>query len=679
MTLTKRKVIMATAVLGKQVLVLPTPYQLAANSGIIKAASELDIDLQGAEVFYFEVQGHYSGNKKLAKHSRATYINHYRQLWRHLAKIGDYESMLMLVSPKLKNLPAQKAGSLMSFLRFKKMSPEQVLTETEGGVPVVDVVTKRVMMCEGGWKCNGKLKQFTSAISRLHRAHNHTDHYDDICPECVKAQALDANSRGCRQHAGRNARIFRRGNPTRDQAYLDVKDAQNDPTYVVRGCDALEPKDVRAIRKKLLAGNSVISLGAYTLILISVRLFLRSDEGLTIQLEHFIPECFARVGGAESRISGLCLKIKGKCDKTWKYYWLWVTDECPELCCVRHLFLYLKLSGIKEGYLFPPWEELSKPPADGVYPRPLSYSTFSKWFQRLLQEVLPNAADDFVTGLHMFRKSGYRFAIWGKGLWEEIKVDARHINDEDALNYAGDSWSSMLLANFLGDPENAVNTYRASYCKDPKISALRARDSTAAGVELLLLATEYVAALPVAAVVRNDLKSLLEAALSQVHTKPSSDLFKQLGSSLNADQQALLDQAVHQLGSEERARLQASAASTPAADITDPTAMFQNQKLPTTTAGKNDLIARKEVAGLRTLEEKVAKIQEIAVDLPCTTDLTGAAKTFVMRTLNPVIGCLALHFDGNVAAFTQHWRTSFKIKFSGNCCSGKGPCGFLNN
>jgi hypothetical protein len=72
--------------------------------------------------------------------------------------------------------------------------------------------------------------------------------------------------------------------------------------------------------------------------------------------------------------------------------------------------------------------------------------------------------------------------------------------------------------------------------------------------------------------------------------------------------------------------------------------MFQNQKLPTTTAGKNDTIARKEVAGLTTLEEKVAKIQELAVDLPCTRDLTGAAKTFVTRTLKPVIRCLSLSY-----------------------------------
>jgi hypothetical protein len=40
-------------------------------------------------------------------------------MWRHLAQTGDFESMLLLVSPKLKNLPAMKVESLQSFVRRK--------------------------------------------------------------------------------------------------------------------------------------------------------------------------------------------------------------------------------------------------------------------------------------------------------------------------------------------------------------------------------------------------------------------------------------------------------------------------------------------------------------------------------------------------------------------------------
>jgi hypothetical protein len=385
---------------GKAVVVLPEPYQLAVNAGILKAAKDYSIDLKNQTVFYFETQRHYNGNRKLQPKSQDTYIQHYRQLWRHLAVTGDFESMLMLVSPE-KNLPAMKVESLQSFMRKKKLPPSEMVTETEAGAPVYDCVTKAPFLCEGAWKCNMKLKQFTSAVARLHKAHNHHDHYDGLCSDCVESVAQDVHSRGCRQHAGKGARIFRRGDPTKDQDFLDVKHALVDGNYTVRGCDALSPKDVRAIRRKLLGGNSVAMLGAYTMILLATRIFLRSDEVLTIKMEHFIVECFVREG-ADNRIRGLCIKIWGKTDKQWKYYWLWVNDECPEFCSVRHLFVYLHLSGIRNGFLFPPWQDITgaAPPADGIYENHLSYSTFNKWFQRVLESVLPNKGVAFKTGLH---------------------------------------------------------------------------------------------------------------------------------------------------------------------------------------------------------------------------------------------------------------------------------------
>jgi hypothetical protein len=144
-----------------------------------------------------------------------------------------------------------------------------------------------------------------------------------LCSECVKAVELDKNSRGCHQHIGSNAC---RGDPTKDQDYLYVKDALIGGNYKVCWCDALSPKDVCVIRKKLLAGKSVVMLGAYVMIIIAIRLFLRSDEVLTIEMKDFIIECFVREGG---HICGHCIKIMGKTDKKWKYYWIWVNDEFP--------------------------------------------------------------------------------------------------------------------------------------------------------------------------------------------------------------------------------------------------------------------------------------------------------------------------------------------------------------
>jgi hypothetical protein len=662
---------------GKKVVVLPPALQLAVNAGILQAAKDNKIALGGMTIFYLDVEAHYNGNKKLRPKTQHTYIQHYRQLWRHLAQTGDFESMLLLVSPRLTNLPAMKVESLQSFVRRKKMPPTAPLRETEDGVPLLHCVTNEILYCEGTWASNMKMKQFTSAVSRLHAAHKHTSHYDNLCSGCVDSVARNENSRGCRQHAGSSARIFRRGDPTKDQDFLDVKDALVDGNYTVRGCDALSPKDVRAIRKKLLAGNSIAMLGAYTLILIAIRIFLRSDEVLTIEMAHFIPECFVR---SENRIRGLCVKVWGKTDKRWKYYWLWVNDECPEFCPVRHLFVYLHLSGIKSGYLFPPWQDITgtgaAPPADGHHESHLSYSTFSKWFNRMLQSVLPNEGAAFRTGLHMFRKTGYKFAIWGKGEWEAIMVDARHVSEADAKLYAGDSWSSQHLADIFDDPENVVNQYKPSFCRSPRLSALDNVLSTAAGVELSKLTQEFITELPIAAVVRTDQRSLLDAAMNQTHTKPASDLFKELESTMNAQQKLLLKEAMHQIAAEERFRNQVAATGVVSDETPAPT-LFPPAKKVAAATGTNDLVGRELVANFMTLEEKVAKIKELEVGVPVSLkELTGAAQIFVKRTIRPVSRCIANHFSGDVADFISFWRSSFKIKFSAACCSGngKGPC-----
>ena len=257
----------------------------------------------------------------------------------------------------------------------------------------------------------------------------------------------DPASRGCHMHLGQ--RVFRCGNPTKDTDYKDIQDALKNGAYKESGCDSLRPKDLRMLRVFLLAGSSIPLLGAYIIIMIASRLFLRSDEILTLKVEDFFPSLFNRVAHNNS-IEALALRIWGKTDHEYKYYWLWVDDEFPELCPVRHLLIFIYLSGIKAGPVFPAWREMTTAARtkssgtvetndDGVFCESISYGTFSKWFKRVLTEVLPNRGEYLKVGLHMFRKTGYRLAIWGGGLWPAIKADARHVKDEDALNYAGDS------------------------------------------------------------------------------------------------------------------------------------------------------------------------------------------------------------------------------------------------
>jgi hypothetical protein len=228
----------------------------------------------------------------------------------------------------------------------------------------------------------------------------------------------------------------------------------------------------------------------------------------------------------------------------------------------------------------------------------------------------------------MFRITGYKFAIWGGGVCESIKADARHVRDEDALNYAGDAWSSMELAQIFGLDQNRVKKYKASYIKDPKVSSLQNTDSTAAGIALSTLATEFVGLLRVNSVVRMDMKSLVKAAIEQEIPKPASDLLSELDASLNEPQKALLKQALQAQASEERARREAAEETrieiSENAEINE-TAKRTSEEMPAATLppakkanieSLNDLPGRETVSGLASLEAKVAKIMELPVFAP---------------------------------------------------------------
>ena len=70
-----------------------------------------------------------------------------------------------------------------------------------------------------------------------------------------------------------------------------------------------------------------------------------------MELDHFILELVDYYNSGE--VERLCVKVKGKSDKEWVTLLIWSDNENPEFCLVRHLLVYLKLTGITGGFLFP--------------------------------------------------------------------------------------------------------------------------------------------------------------------------------------------------------------------------------------------------------------------------------------------------------------------------------------
>jgi hypothetical protein len=658
------------------------------------------------------------GNKQYAKKSETKYIKeHGKALWLWMARIGDYDSMLMLVTPILQGVPAMKLETVTSYMRFKKLPKGTDCTKTLDGEEVIDTDTKKVIKCCGKWTCNSGIKVFGSAVSRFHKCRDHTGKYLEVCDKCVELRKTDKSSNGCRSHENQESRLFRRGNITESVHFTDCMAGLIDGTYHSQGNDALRPRDVRACGNFLLGAANLAWLGAYVLILIAVRLFLRSDEIVPLQVCDFIRTLFIRKNG---RIHSLALKIKGKKDDDWKYYWLWMDEDYPSICPVRHLLIYVYLANIKEGYLFPTSKELSNPPDDGNYVTNLCRVSFMKWFKGLLIKVLPKRGEFLKVGLHMFRKTGYTFAIWGKGLWEAIKKDARHISDHDAFLYACDAFSAMKVQEVFYDPNNLVGKYSPSIIENPGQMAVDCRQSTVGGMSLLDVATEYVESLQVPEGFRRDMKSLVKAATEDTHGDDSDKLLEEIAEECSP---SLYRKLEHYLETKDQERTaaavarareavpysiplpddpelaqflklnpdpKASAAGTTGATAAEESAAAKRganeDSRPAATKkkarkfGTDDLVGREEVADLTSLEEKLDSFCQLSGRCPPCGDLTPQAKTFVMRTLRPVMKCLEVHHRNDHESFCNRWREQFKMKFSEKCCKGLAgkACGDLS-
>ena len=373
---------------------------------------------------------------------------------------------------------------------------------------------------------------------------------------------------------------------------------------------------------------------------------------------------------------------------------------------MRHLLIFIHMADVQPGYLFTPWRYLkSFAGRSGEREAPnshLSYNTFLAAFKKILKEAIPTRARILNLGLHTFRKTGYIFAVWGKGEWSVIKADARHKSDEVAQQYCGDSYSLMLhQASIFNDPKNKVKTYQQSYCENPQDCAIDANEYNTRGVSMRQLAREYFASLEVPADQQTDIGFVLSLAYKSRNKTKSCELFSTLEKQVSPEQSKLLKEALSAASAESRehvtnlemqlsqlqvqlARMQSDQAGTrnstgsnhDTEEARPPVAVDKGEEQPRKKRkmGSNDLPARNDVAKEETLLGKLCKLQGIEASVPeSTSQLTGAAKKWVNATLRPVMRCLENHHGGDKDLFCKFWESKggFRLKdFGSKCCSG---------
>jgi hypothetical protein len=396
------------------------------------------------------LRGHINGTRPL-KDEKA-YECHYNAFCRFAYGIGDYSSLLMFDKYCPTYCIPPSVETMVAYVNHRL---------GEKGTNVVDSTGKnlykctrgKLVLCIGGWGDPARLDHFRAAMHAVMTARLQNHSYSDACSECVRLHAMTTPSTGCPFHLSMPL-LLRTGDPTKDTVYANnairVKKAS---AWRVEGAGQLLPGDIRDVLDCLVSANSVPKLQIATMLLVSISLFLRKDEITAMSVSDFVLDLTIAPDQSKPP-AGLNVGVKGKSDKHVVNLFLWLNNDTPDLCPLRFLLVYVYCAGIKEGNLFPTWEELYTKPENGEYTTRLTDSDLYDEVSELWTNVLKRMTK---LGTHTCRKTGYLWAILGGGinisdeLLHEIMQAARHKTFAVAVKYLQNARSLAENIRLRGD------------------------------------------------------------------------------------------------------------------------------------------------------------------------------------------------------------------------------------
>ncbi|SPQ96452.1 unnamed protein product (mitochondrion) [Plasmodiophora brassicae] len=359
------------------------------------------------------------------------------------ALIGDYKSLILLGDCIPKYAPSMLARTIVRYLDWKTGEEGSALLDVNGA-SVVDVDGNAVV-CDGQWKNPGTLVQFLAAVSNAHKAAGMDGvAYAEPCDQCVDLYETRGSVRGCRHHAGRPV-LNQCGNVRFSQDVMDAYARLSKVVlrgYVPHGDSMVSPKELMDLRNVLMGTGRIKDIRLWTMILFSVRLFLRSDETVKCRVGDFVEQLTVVDEGV---VKQLAVTIKGKRDTNPVVLLIHRDDDVPEFCLLRHLLAWVSLSRTgpnRSVYLFP---HAKKP--DSPFPK----STFLRNAGKIVEAVTER---DGPWGTHWMRKTGGLLGTWGGASDIDLQHAFRHSSMAMTSQYKADS--SALLEHAKNQPDDAM-------------------------------------------------------------------------------------------------------------------------------------------------------------------------------------------------------------------------------
>jgi hypothetical protein len=670
---------------------VPSNFVDKTSTGIISSLTKHHFEVQPNSHKLF-------GSKKLADNSEETYFKHVKGLFCFLATIGDYDSLLVLFDRAPHEMvPSMNADSIALYMLYRTVSKGNPLNHIATNQPVIDVFGSSVS-CKGDWKAIINVDQLLNAVSALHRTIHQTGSFRDICSQCVQALHLDEKATGCRSHLG-SFLFVKRGNPRTSDVVTNTYKLCKDLliSHTVKSCYQLCPKEVHSIRKLLLSSNQLSDLQLYVMVLVAIFLFLRHDEVYNLKFDDYEPSL--SMTHPNGRVSCLVFKVKGKSDTEYKYLVLWLCDEIPQFCPVRHLLIYLAMAKITSGYLFP---NLAK------RQERLTYGAFLKYIKKKLLHIL--IARVTIT-THVFRKTGYLFGCWGGGALEELMESARHKTAKVAMGYFKDARTLKTFHEAENVAENAVPKWKACIIiQRENVSLIRGGCQE---IPLTEVTSNYVAYMMLD-VHNNTIGDIFDRCYETKTVNALEKLFLSEISEFSHEKQQKLctlwhnavaakDGNLDQVNNEPHVvsslqsirgapsqpqptqmQPQINANIPPPATTNHSRKRGRNQRSTSNLDkqnkrkfGEEKLNFRHSILSILDPMEKLEKLLSLHEEASQKKKhLSESAKKFYYNCLNPVSKCFRKHYDSSKDDFLGKWN-SLNIglyTFNKTCCSGKGDC-----
>ena len=422
-------------------------------------------------------RGGKKGPQPADRSTLSDYLLYIRQIGDFAYRIGDFRTCTICdrdLCPK--NPHPANPETLILFFKWKSGEHGSTLKDLSGND--VKDIQDRTILCTGDYHTPQCLNKCDGAIKTLHDAYETCrGTYQHPCTECLDANGLQdipatylsTNFHSCSDHAN-NPRIALFGDPTLSDTckthHEEIRKMLK-AAHIVRGNTQLSPAMVRNLHSQLSTTGDIHDFQAWVMILMGMCLMLRADELITMKIEDFEMD-FNIVHPDSVRNVAVC--VQGKCDAAPQLLSIWKNDEFVELCPIRALFCYLKVTGIRAGFLFPNRKFLialmmNRATPIGDQSERHKYSSWLTRMKRLMTKSFPHmfgkkSKKCCIVGTHTLRKTGYLFAVWGvlramnaqfggvrtkdfkpNLLFEDILRCARHKSVGMAQNYVLDAIS----------------------------------------------------------------------------------------------------------------------------------------------------------------------------------------------------------------------------------------------